>query len=86
MKKILFITLIGLFMGCSDYQIINTTIFKGVVSDKVVRNPEGISVGSCFLYIQNSRQTKRVEIPYENRDEYKIGDTAIMIIQQVKQK
>ena len=86
MKKILFITLIGLLMGCSDYQIINITIFKGVVSDKVVSTPHTRSRGFCTLYIQNSRQTKQAEIPYENRDEYKIGDTAIMIIQQVKQK
>lgn len=71
-------------MGCSDYQIIDTTIFKGVVSDKVVTEPATHYLDECVLYIQNSKKTKRVEIPYENRDEYKIGDTAIMIIQQVK--
>lgn len=73
-------------MGCSDYQIINTTIFKGVVSDKVGYGPENRHMGTCVLYIQNSKQTKQVEIPYHSRNEYKIGDTAIMIIQQVEQK
>jgi hypothetical protein len=73
-------------MGCSDYQVIDTTVFKGVVSDKYVRDPQYRVSGMCILYVQNSRQTKQVEIPYEDRDEYKIGDTAIMIIQQVKRK
>jgi hypothetical protein len=86
MKKILFITLIGLLMGCSDYQIINTTIFKGVVSDKVITEPATHYLGECVLYIQNSKQTKQVLIPYHSRNEYKIEDTAIMIIQQVKRK
>jgi hypothetical protein len=72
-------------MGCSDYQVIDTTVFKGVVSDKVVEPLTHYS-GECCLYIQNSKQTKQVSIPYHSRNEYKIGDTAIMIIQQVKRK
>lgn len=73
-------------MGCSDYQVIDTTVFKGVVSDKVATEPLTHYPGECILYIQNSKQTKQVEIPWGNRNVYKIGDTAIMIIQQVKRK
>lgn len=84
MKKLLFVISIYLFSGCSDYQIVDTTIFKGVVSDKDVIKPAYRMSGYCTLYIQDSKQTKKVNIPYENRDEYNIGDTAIIVIQRVR--
>lgn len=83
MKKILLICSVLLF-GCNNnYRIIDTNVVKGVVSAK-----EGGHAGRYTtlpkVYIQTPKQTVVIQVPFANENDYKVGDTAIVIIQRVE--
>lgn len=83
MKKILLICSVLLF-GCNNnYRIIDTNVIKGVVSAK----EEGHAGRAPVLpkvYIQTPKQTVIIQVPFANENDYKVGDTAIVIIQRVE--
>jgi hypothetical protein len=83
MKKILLICSVLLF-GCNNnYRIIDTNVIKGIVSAK----EEGYTGRAPRLpkvYIQTPKQTVVIQVPFDNENDYKVGDTAIVIIQRVE--
>jgi len=83
MKKILLICLIALF-GCNNsYKIIGTTIVKGIISAKE-EGHTGRSSTLPKLYIQDSKHTITIDIPFANENDYKVGDSITVIVQQVE--
>ena len=83
MKKILLICLIALF-GCNDsYKIIDTTIVKGIVS-AIEEGHRGRASRLPKLYIQDSKHTITIDIPFANENDYKVGDSITVIVQQVE--
>jgi|688.fasta_scaffold520627_3 hypothetical protein len=83
MKKILLICLIALF-GCNDsYKIIDTTIVKGIVS-AIEEGYRGRASRLPKLYIQDSKHTITIDIPFANENDYKVGDSITVIVQQVE--
>ena len=84
MKKILLICLIALF-GCNDsYKIIDTTIVKGIVS-AIEEGYRGRASRLPKLYIQDSKHTITIDIPFANENDYKVGDSITVIVQQVEE-
>jgi hypothetical protein len=83
MKKILLICLIALF-GCNDsYNIMDTAIVKGIVSAKEEGHKGRLS-NLPKLYIQDNKHTITIDIPFANENDYKVGDSITVIVQQVE--
>jgi hypothetical protein len=84
MKKIILICSMALF-GCNnnDYNIIDTTILKGKVS-AIEEGYRGRAARLPKLYIQDSKHTVTIDIPFANENDYKVGDSITVIVQQVE--
>ena len=69
--------------ACEDnkYKLINTTIVKGIVSAKE-KGEAGRSPKLPKLYIQSPKTTIAVEIPFVNENDYNVGDSITLIVQQ----
>ena len=87
MKTLFLISILSL-CSCSDsnLELISTEVVKGKVSEVKVgwnslRGPGEMSK----IYIQNPTYTKCVEIPVGEEQKYKVGDTAILVIQKYKE-
>jgi hypothetical protein len=100
MKQLIVILSLFLLFSCnSDYTVVDTKIVKGRVSAIEKGNP-GSAVPQTFwsgpagvksstglpkIYVQDSKQTIAIDIPFANEHDYKIGDSITVIIQQVEQ-
>jgi hypothetical protein len=85
MRKILLIFLFGLY-SCNnnDYKIIDTKIIKGKVS-AIEEGYRGRASRLPKLYVQDSKSTVTVDIPFVNENDYKVGDSITLVIQEVEQ-
>ena len=85
MKQLITILSASLLLGCgSDYKVVDTKIIKGRVSaieEGHIRRPSRLPK----IYVQDSKQTITIDIPFANEHDYKIGDSISVIIQQVEQ-
>lgn len=72
--------------SCSDkeLELINTQVVKGIVSAKDPGHVGRIATWP-IIYVQNNKQTKIISIPFQNENDYKIGDSVILIIQKYKE-
>jgi hypothetical protein len=87
MNKLITILLLAVLSSCNqEYEVVSTEVVKGVVSAKEEAVPGGYGrpYKPTKLYIQTPTFTKQVELPHKFKDEYNIGDTAILIIQTIK--
>jgi hypothetical protein len=84
MRKILVIFLFGLY-SCNNngYEVIDTKIIKGKVS-AIEEGHRGRASRLPKLYVQDNKHTFEVDIPFANENDYKVGDSITLIIQQVK--
>ncbi len=85
MRKVLLIFLFGLY-SCSnnDYKVIDTKIIKGKVS--AIEGGHGGKVTILpKLYVQDNKSTVEVNIPFSNQNDYKVGDSITLVIQQIEQ-
>lgn len=83
MKKLVIFLSVLLFSCNNEYNIVDTKIIKG----KVSAMEEGYSGGLSHqpkIYVQDSKQTIKIEIPFANEHDYKVGDSITVIIQQVE--
>ena len=80
---LLILTCFAMF-ACEDnkYKLINTTIVKGVVSAKEKGELTRRSPKLPKLYIQSPKTTIAVEIPFANENDYNVGDSITLIVQQ----
>ena len=89
MKQLIVILSLFLLFSCnSDYTVVDTKIVKGRVSD-IEKGQRGSAKSSARLpkiYVQDSKQTITIDIPFANEHDYKIGDSITVIIQQVDVK
>ena len=84
MKYALLICLLVLFSCNNDYKIIDTKILKGKVSAK----EEGLTGRTSRLpkiYVQDNKHTIAVDIPFANENDFKVGDSVTLVIQQFEQ-
>jgi hypothetical protein len=89
MKQLIVILSLFLLFSCnSDYTVVNTKIVKGRVSaiEKGHRGSVKSSARLPKIYVQDSKQTITIDIPFANEHDYKIGDSITVIIQQVDVK
>jgi hypothetical protein len=87
MNKLITILLLTVLSSCNqEYEVVSTEVVKGVVSAKeeAIMGGYGRPYKPTKLYIQTPTSTKQVELPHKFKDEYNIGDTAILIIQNIK--
>jgi Zn-finger domain-containing protein len=85
MKNVLLICLLGLF-GCNNgYKVIDTKIIKGKVSAIEEGRREAGVPTLPKLYVQDNKHTFEVDIPFANENDYKVGDSITLIIQQVEE-
>jgi hypothetical protein len=85
MKQLIAILSLFLLFSCnSDYKVVNTKIVKGRVS-ATEEGHTGRSSRLPKIYVQDSKQTITIDIPFANENDYKIGDSITVIIQQVEQ-
>jgi hypothetical protein len=84
MKKILISFLIPL-VGCvdSDYTIVKSEVVKGIVSAKE-EGHTGRSATLPIIYVQSPKQTIHFGIPFANENDFKIGDSICVVVQQVE--
>jgi len=85
MKNVLLICLFGLF-SCNNngYKVIDTTIIKGKVS-AIEEGHRGRASRLPKLYVQDNKHTFEVDIPFANENDYRVGDSITLVIQQVEQ-
>jgi hypothetical protein len=86
MKQLIVILSVFLLFSCnSDYKVVNTKIVKGRVS-AIEEGYIGTRTSKLpKIYIQDNKQTITIDIPFANENDYKIGDSISVIIQQVEQ-
>lgn len=82
MKKLLLFVLV--LIGCNnDYHVVDISVVKGIVSAKE-EGHRGRAVTLPKIYVQNSKKTIPIDIPFANENDYKVGDSIIVIIQQIE--
>lgn len=84
MKYALLICLLVLFSCNNDYKIIDTKILKGKVS-AIEEGHRGRASRLPKLYVQDNKHTIAVDIPFANENDYKVGDSITLVIQQIEQ-
>jgi hypothetical protein len=85
MKQLIVILSVFLLFSCdSNYKVVDTKIVKGRVS-AIEEGHRGRSSRLPKIYVQDSKQTITIDIPFANERDYKIGDSISLIIQQVEQ-
>lgn len=57
------------------------TVIKGVVSS-IEKGSIGRGSEYPKIYVQTPKNTKEVEIPFQNEKDFKIGDSCILIIEK----
>jgi len=82
MKNVHLLILTLLLISCTEkpkYTHIGQEIIDGKVS-KIdnIRTP-------YWIWIQNSTVTKRITIPFEYRNRWKVGDSCLLIIEKYKE-
>jgi hypothetical protein len=84
LRKIsLILVLVTVFSCESDYKVLNTIIVKGKISDKETGHKGRFST-LPIIYIQDSKNTKKISIPFVNENDFKIADSITLVIQQVE--
>jgi hypothetical protein len=89
MNKLITILLLALLSSCNQkYEVVTTEVVKGVVSAKeeAIIGGYGRPYKPTKLYIQTPTSNEQVELPHKFKDEYNVGDTAILIIQTIRTK
>lgn len=81
MKKIILISLSLFLLNCNtnNYKLEEEEFIEGKIS-AIEKGRIGRFGYKPKIYIQNPTRTKRIEIPYEYEDKWKVGDTCILII------
>lgn len=79
MKRILLILLVLLISCESEYS------YKGlhenaVVSYVDIEIPVPSMPGRCIVYIHTEKETIRIDVGYENKDKFKVGDTIPLML------
>lgn len=69
----------------TEYQPFETQVLKGIVSDKKTGRP-GRFQQRPKVYIQTSKKTVAVEIPFANEYDFKVGDSIILVVQTIVKK
>ena len=85
MKKLILLAITLFSIGCSEYEVVDTKVVKGVVS-ATEEGHAGRVATPPSIYIQDSKQTMHISIPFANEKDFKVGDTALLVIQQVVKK
>jgi hypothetical protein len=88
-KLITFLTIIILLtiISCSNFKYteISTEIIDGKVS-AIEAGHGGYKYSRLpAIYVQNSKQTVRVEIPFEYENKWKVGDSCLLIVKKYKE-
>jgi hypothetical protein len=87
-KLITFLTIIILLTitSCSNFKYteISTEIIDGKVS-AIETGHVGRFSTLPAIYVQNSKQTVRVEIPFEYENKWKVGDSCLLIVKKYKE-
>lgn len=82
MKNILIILSILILSSCNDeYKYIGQEIIDGKVS-ATTGGHSGKIVTYPKIWVQNATQTKKVEIPFEYENKWKVGDSCLLIIEK----
>ena len=85
MKQLTIFLLVFLLFSCdSDYKVVDTKIVKGRVS-AIEEGYRGRHSRLPKIYVQDNKQTITIDIPFANENDYKLGDSISVIIQQVEQ-
>jgi hypothetical protein len=88
-KLITFLSIIILLTitSCSNFKYteISTEIIDGKVS-AIETGHKGYKYSRLpVIYVQNSKQTVRVEIPFEYENKWKVGDSCLLIVKKYKE-
>lgn len=85
--KILYIILLSLLLiSCTDtkYTYIGQEIIDGKVS-AVKAGRTGRFGYNPKIWVQNATNTQEVEIPFEYKNRWKVGDSCLLIIEKYKE-
>jgi hypothetical protein len=85
MKKLV-LALITLFFSCEEEKY--TLIGQEVIDGKISAVKEGFSGRTGHLpkiWVQTPSSTRKVDIPFEYEDRWKVGDTCLLIIEKYKE-
>ena len=87
MKNIHVLLISLLIMSCTQpkYEHIGQEIIDGKVSATRKGHIGRGNSQSPTLWIQNAKETKEVDIPYEYEGRWKIGDSCLLIIEKYKE-
>lgn len=83
--RIIALFTVAIFTSCSssEYELINQEIIKGKVS-AIEYNYSSSIVTLPKIWIQDDKKTIEIVIPNEYKNQFKVGDTCLLIIQKFK--
>lgn len=79
MKKILLILLVVL-ISCESKYSHKETYENAIVSYMEVREPGARMAGWCNVYIHTEKETIYIDVGYENKDKFNVGDTIPLML------
>ena len=85
MEKFIKIVMLALLLNsCSDYDVIDTKVVRGVISAK----DEGRCIGRFQtlpkFYVQSTKETITIDVPFADENLFKIGDTICVITKTIE--
>ena len=84
MKKFIKILILALLLNsCSDYEVVDTKIVKGVISAKDEGRRGRFKTLPKF-YVQSAKETIKIDIPFADENLFKVGDTICVVVKTVK--
>lgn len=81
-KLILLLSIVLISCTESEYQKIGVEIIDGRVSAMEVEI--GKYHNSYYIWVQSPKETKRIKVPKEYGKRWKVGDSAVVIVEKYK--
>lgn len=85
MKKILFILSV-LLISCESKYSYKELHKNAIVSYMEVREPGAKTRGWCYVYIHTKKETIYIDVGYENREKFNVGDTIPLMLVLIENK
>jgi hypothetical protein len=85
MKKLLLILSV-LLISCESKYSYKDSHENAIISYIEIRKPDGKSGEYCNVYIHTEKETIRINVGYENKDKFKVGDAIPLMLVLIENK
>ena len=86
MKRFVLLVFLAFFTSCKEEKM--QFVEQEIIDGKVSATEKGIIGGRFghppYVWVQNNKTTRKVEIPFEHENRWKVGDSCLLIIEKYK--